>query len=314
MKADVPVYLFTGFLESGKTKFIRETLEDERFNAGEETLVIMCEEGEEELIPEDIGPEVHLEIIDDERKINPVNLDRLVEKHKAERVMVEYNGMWMLDKFFQAMPENWIIYQEFSFADSRSFLSYNANMRQQVYDKLKSCDCIVFNRWDDSLDKMEFHKIVRAASRRTEIYYEHPNGEADLDEIEDPLPFDKTAPSFEVADSDYALWYRDLDESMDDYEGKVVRVKGIAGNSRMLTGSDFIFGRQLMTCCEADIRMAALACEWKGEKPQIGRWYILEGQLHIKNSKAYGKKKGPVFTVTKLEPCQAPDQPVATFY
>ena len=44
----IPVYAFTGFLDAGKTKFIQETLEDERFNTGERTLVLICEEGEEE--------------------------------------------------------------------------------------------------------------------------------------------------------------------------------------------------------------------------------------------------------------------------
>ena len=44
----IPVYAFTGFLESGKTKFIQETLEDPRFNSGERTLLLVCEEGEEE--------------------------------------------------------------------------------------------------------------------------------------------------------------------------------------------------------------------------------------------------------------------------
>ena len=45
---EIPVYLFTGFLESGKTLFIQDTLEDKRFNAGERTLLIQCEEGEVE--------------------------------------------------------------------------------------------------------------------------------------------------------------------------------------------------------------------------------------------------------------------------
>ena len=44
----IPVYSFTGFLDSGKTKFIQETLEDSRFNAGERTLLLIFEEGEEE--------------------------------------------------------------------------------------------------------------------------------------------------------------------------------------------------------------------------------------------------------------------------
>ena len=48
----IPVYLFTGFLEGGKTKFIQETLEDGRFNKGEPTLLLVCEEGIEEYAPE----------------------------------------------------------------------------------------------------------------------------------------------------------------------------------------------------------------------------------------------------------------------
>ena len=46
---DIPVYLFLGFLESGKTKFIQETFEDERFDSGERTLLLVMEEGEEDV-------------------------------------------------------------------------------------------------------------------------------------------------------------------------------------------------------------------------------------------------------------------------
>ena len=48
---DIPVYLFTGFLEAGKTKFIQETLEDPGFNDGQKTLLIVTEEGEVEYQP-----------------------------------------------------------------------------------------------------------------------------------------------------------------------------------------------------------------------------------------------------------------------
>ena len=43
----VPVYLVNGFLESGKTAFIQETLSDPYFSDGGKTLLIACEEGEE---------------------------------------------------------------------------------------------------------------------------------------------------------------------------------------------------------------------------------------------------------------------------
>ena len=47
----LPVYLFTGFLEGGKTRIIQESLNDQNFNSGEKTLILMCEEGIEELEP-----------------------------------------------------------------------------------------------------------------------------------------------------------------------------------------------------------------------------------------------------------------------
>ena len=48
MANEIPVYLFVGFLESGKTKFIQETFEDPNFDSGDKTLLLICEEGEEE--------------------------------------------------------------------------------------------------------------------------------------------------------------------------------------------------------------------------------------------------------------------------
>ena len=45
--AQIPMYVFTGFLESGKTKFIQGTLEDPRFNSGERTLLLVLERSEE---------------------------------------------------------------------------------------------------------------------------------------------------------------------------------------------------------------------------------------------------------------------------
>ena len=45
---EIPCYLFVGMLESGKTKFIQETMEDPQFDSGDKTLLLICEEGEEE--------------------------------------------------------------------------------------------------------------------------------------------------------------------------------------------------------------------------------------------------------------------------
>ena len=312
---DVPVYLFTGFLEAGKTKFIQETLQDKRFCNGERTLLLVCEEGEEEYAPDLFADKsVFIRTIEDASEMTVENLGRLLAETRAERVVIEYNGMWLLDLLYSAMPENWMVYQEFMFADATTFLSYNANMRQLVYDKLKSCELVVFNRFRADMDRMEFHKIVRGASRRSDIAYEYPGGKVEYDDIQDPLPFDLDAPVVEIGDDDYAVWYRDLSEEPKKYEGKTVRFRCRALVRQKLPPHCFVVGRHVMTCCVEDIQFAGLVCQWDGaETIADDSWMILTAELHFKFSRAYGKK-GPVLTYLSHESCEAPAQDVATFY
>lgn len=315
MNREMPVYLFTGFLEAGKTKFIQETMEDPAFNSGEKTLILLCEEGVEELdFSRFSSPNAALEILEEQEQINSEYLAALEKRHSPERIIIEYNGMWLLDRLFTEMPPSWVIYQEFCFADAGSFVSYNQNMRQLVYDKLKSADCVIFNRYRADMDKLPLHKIVRGVSRRPDIYYELPSGDAIIDDIVDPMPFDINAPVIEIADSDYALWYRDLDENMDAYRGKTVKFKGITGVSTALSGGDFVIGRQVMTCCVDDIQMAGLACRWNGPRPARRQWKMITAKIKIEESPAYGGKIGPVLLVTAMDNADEPYDPVATFY
>lgn len=314
---EIPVYLFTGFLEAGKTRFIQGTLEDKRFNAGEPTLVLLCEEGVEELdlsrMPGQ-GKNVTVQVVDSEEELTTANMARWCGDCRAKRVMVEYNGMWLLDTLYGAMPEGWTIYQEICFVDSKTFMGYNANMRNLVVDKFNSCELVVFNRWDPAADKMPFHKIVRATSRRSDIAYEHIDGEVEYDDIEDPLPFDVNAPVIEIADEDYALWYRDLNENMDTYQGKTVKFKGIVATEGRIPADSFVIGRHIMTCCEADITYGGIVCDWKGAKTLHQRdWVVLTARLSVEYHKSY-RKKGPVLKALKVEPATAPEQQVVTYY
>ncbi len=312
---DIPVYLFTGFLESGKTKFIQETLEDKRFNKGERTLLLVCEEGEEEYDPTRFsGKNVFIETLESQDEMNEENLKALLKKHRASRVVVEYNGMWMLDVLYNAMPEEWAVYQEFTFADGRTFLNYNANMRQLVNDKLQSTELLVVNRAEPELDRVEVHKIVRSANKRADIAYETVDGHVEYDAIEDPPPYDISAPIVEIELDAYAWWYRDLTEEYDKFNGKTVRVRAMVITQGKLPDNTFVFGRQLMTCCVEDIRFAGLAARYDriAELTNEG-WYTITAKVESRFSKVYNRR-GPVFTVESIEPAAAPEQPVATFY
>ncbi|MDO4815808.1 MAG: GTP-binding protein [Bacillota bacterium] len=312
---DVPVYLFTGFLEAGKTKFIQETLEDKRFNNGERTLLIVCEEGEEEYdVSTFSAPNVFIRVLDGLEELTMGNLREWLAKDDCERVVIEYNGMWLLDELYSRLPEYWMVYQEFMFADANTFESYNSNMRQLVYDKLKSAELVVFNRYSDKLDQMTLHKIVRGVSRRCDIAYEYTDGTVKYDEIEDPLPFDVNAPVIEIGDQDYALWYRDMSEEPEKYEDKTVRFKCRYLKRKKVPAGNFIVGRHIMTCCADDIQFAGLICKWEDSDSIVGdSWHILTAKINHKFSRAYGKK-GPVLTLISQEDCEVPEQPVASFY
>ena len=312
---EIPVYLFTGFLEAGKTKFIIETLHDPNFNDGKKPyLLICCEEGEEEYDPEVLPPNVKLASFSEEQAVTPDRIAAMQKRAGAEVVVIEYNGMWSLDHIYNALPENFKVFQEILIADSKTILNYNANMRQLVVDKLSSAEMVVFNRTDDKTDRMPLHKLVRGVSRKANICYEDLNGEIDFDDIEDPLPYDINAPIIEIEDVDFAIFYRDMSEDFEKYDGKRVRFKGITARDESLPKSHFAIGRHIMTCCADDIAYRGLVAKGTcGLDIKTRDWITVEGILNVEYSKLY-QSKGPVISVEKAERAEKPIEEVATFY
>ena len=312
---ETPVYMFVGFLESGKTKFIQETLEDERFDTGENTLLLVMEEGEEEYNEKKFAVKnVKIAYLDEKEDLTEEKLTALQLEHDATRVLVEYNGMWLLEDFFRAMPEGWMINQLMTFFDSNTVLNYNANMRQLVFDKIENTQMVVFNRYSSKIDKMDLHKLVRGITRRADIVYEYEDGKADFDDIEDPLPFDVNAPVIEIADRDYAFFYRDLAENMENYIGKTVKFKGVIATDKRLPEANVVIGRHIMTCCEEDIQYSGLACVLpKAMDLQTRDWLEITAKIEFVKHTIY-KGKGPVLMATIAEKCDKPEQELATFY
>ncbi len=315
MKPQIPVYIFTGFLEAGKTKAIQETMEDKRFHDGERTLLLLCEEGVEEFDTSRFsGGNVYTEIVEDEKDLSPELLLSFEKKYNIERVIVEYNGMWMLSSLADSLPPKWFIYQEIMFADAVTFASYNANMRSLVVDKLTNTEMIVLNRSTDATDKDEIHKIVRGINRRCAIAYEQFDGTMQYDEQEDPLPFDIDADIIEIQDRDYALWYRDMAEEMKKYIGKTVKFKGIVAVSDKFPDGEVVCGRHVMTCCVDDIEFKGMITRLpKGVKLKNRDWIIITAKFTKEFHKLY-RGKGPILTVTDMALSSAPEQEVATFY
>lgn len=311
----IPVYAFTGFLDSGKTKFIQETLEDPRFNAGERTLVLIFEEGEEEY---DLSTypykNVYLEVVD-QQTVSTEELKALQKKYKAERVVAELNGMQQVGDLYMRFPSQWAIAQEVMFADSTTIMAYNANMCNLVMDKLVGAQMVVFNRMTPGADVMPFHKLARAANRRIDILYDYTDGTTKFDEIEDPLPFDINAPVIEIKDEDYALWYRDVSEEPEKYSGKTVHFKAQVAMLRRDKNNMFAPGRFVMTCCVEDIQFCGIPCRYdEASKLESRSWVMVTAKITAEEHPLYKGDVGPMLTALSVETGAQPADPdVATF-
>ena len=311
----IPVYAFTGFLDSGKTKFIQETLEDPRFNDGERTLVLLFEEGEEEF---DLSTYPHknvwIETLD-QQNVTTKELANLQKKYKAERIVAELNGMQQVGDLYMKFPEPWVVAQEVMFADATTILQYNANMRNLVMDKLVGAQMVVFNRLEKGCDVMPFHKLARAASRRIDILYDYTDGSTQFDEIEDPLPYDMNADIICIKDDDYAVFYRDCTEEPEKYDGKTVCFKAQVAMLRRDKNGMFAPGRFVMTCCVEDIQFCGIPCRYKGAKDLESRsWVMVTAVINAEKHRLYKGDLGPVMTAIEVKTGAQPADPdVAEF-
>ena len=312
---EIPVYLFTGFLEAGKTRFIQETLEDERFNTGEKTLLLLCEEGEEEYDPDRFAaPAVTLVPVRDKSELSGEYLRDLAAKHHTDRVIVEYNGMWKLAELLNILPKNWVVYQNICLANAATFERYALNMRSLMLDQVGPAEMVIFNRVADDMNRMTLHQLVREASRRAEISYENLAGAVDYDELEDPLPYDMTADIIEIADDDYGLWYMDITENPQDYYGKTVRFLAQACQTPRVPKGAFVPGRFLMTCCVQDITFVGLMCKAElAASYENYSWITVTARVKKEYAAIY-KGEGPVLVAQAITPAEKTQKDVVTPY
>ena len=319
MPKQIPVYLFVGQLESGKTKFIQETMEDPNFDSGDKTLLLVCEEGEIEYDPSKFAfGGVHVAQIEDKSELTAENLTALEKKSGCGRVIIEYNGMWLIQELYDALPDNWLIYQSLATADGTTIKTYagDSAMRSLLLDKIARSELIVFNRAeavnnDDA--RQELHKLVRQASRKCDIAYEFKDGSVAYDDIPDPLPFDINADPIDIPDDDFGIWYMDCQDEPQKYTGKTVKFLAQVCQTNRAGKNSFVPGRFAMTCCVQDIQFVGFPCSYDGYKALEQRaWVKVTAKVGYKFHNIY-RGKGPVLTALSVEPAEKPLNDVVTF-
>lgn len=314
---EVPVYVITGFLESGKTSFIRSVLSDPEFSQGERTLLIVCEEGIEEYdqkVLNSANANTQVVMIEEESRLTPAYLQQLQNKYMPERVLIEFNGMWNSAAFLSMkMPSLWLIYQVICQIDAGTFNVYLNNMRSIMMETIKTADTVVFNRCTGETPRNSLRRTIKAVNRPASIVFESEQGVMD-DPQDEELPFDINAEVIDILDDDFGLWYMDVSEFPDKYDGKTVRIKGKVYKSTRLPRGCFVPGRIAMVCCANDAQMIGFLC--KTDNPAALRknsWVTVTARIKVEESPAYKGKKGPILYAADIRPAQPPEEEIAYF-
>lgn len=318
---EIPLYLVNGFLESGKTTFIKETIKDPEFSKKYKTLLIICEEGEEEYEETELKKlNINLISVENEEELNEEFLNKCEKIYEPHRIMIEFNGMWKTNEFSKVkLPDNWIMVQVITIINAITYNNYLSNMRSIILEQLKYSDTIIFNRCNESTNKIELRRSVKPVNRKGQIIYESADNVIQ-DTGEDELPYDLEADVIEICDDDYGIWYMDAMDNPKKYNGKVVKFTAMVYLSEKLPRNSFVPGRFAMTCCADDIAFMGMPCKVDSEnigtlnlKDLINKQYInITAKIRSEFYKEY-KGKGPVLYAQKMESVREPEEPIIYF-
>lgn len=309
------IYLITGFLESGKTSFINEIMADPSFFQGEKTILLCCEEGfeayDEALLA---GTSTEVVVVENETDLTGSFLKEINARYHPERVIIEYNGTWKLESLFSAKkPKGWVLGQVVSLANAETFRNYVNNMRTMIADSVRQADTVIFNRCTPDTDKGAFRRIIRALNPRVEILFDNTDGTIDDGRTEADLPYDVHADTITIADEDFGIWYLDALESPERYDGKLVRVKGLAFHPHTAREDGlFVLGRLAMTCCAEDISAIGFVCKADGAPPAEKQW--IDAIVRVK--KGYSplhKREAVVLHLRKFKAAKKPAEELVYF-
>ena len=303
MEPNVMVYLMTGFLDSGKTQFLKFTMQQDYFQIDGKTLLILCEEGEEEYSPmEMLKYGVVIEKVEEREDLTEEFLEDLNRKHEPERVVIEYNGMWKVSDFeAMKLPDGWAIEQKLTTVDASTFQMYLTNLKPLFVEMVRGAELVLFNRCEDLKPLPGYRRSVKVVSPQAEVIFEDEQGEIE-NIFEDDVPYDLKAPVIKIAREDYGIWYVDMMENPDRYRGKTVEFTAKVLKPRAFPSKVFLPGRMAMTCCADDTTFLGYVCRSAyAPKLKAGQWVDIRAKVRYANVSVY-QGEGPVLEAENIEP------------
>lgn len=309
-----PIYLITGFLESGKTSLIKSMLEDEGFSSGERTLIIQCEEGIEEYESALLKKaNAVVEEVEDFADLTLELLNGFEVKYVPERIIIEYNSVWGVENLFRIKkPDAWELAQMVTMVDATTFDNYMTNMRTLMTEAMKLADLIIVNRCTETTEKSRMRRVMKAMNNSANFLFENTDGTADDGVGEEDLPYDMKADIIDIKDEDFGIWYIDCMEHPDRYNGRTVRVKAQAFKMEDLPKRSYVLGRYAMTCCAADVGGIGFICRYLKKRPVENSWVKVTAKCEAAYSAIHGRD-AIVLIETDVEDAEKPEDELVYF-
>lgn len=246
---EVPLFILNGFLESGKTTIIKEIIENNENYQDNSTVIIACEQGEEEYDAKWCEKyQVHVEYIEDQEEFTPEFMRNLDQIYRADQYVIEYNSFFDFDA--QEFPNYMVIYQQITLIDSTTFGVMFNNMRKVFQSMVKDSSLVIFNRCDGVKDLSQYRRWIRGLNQQAQIAFEGANGRLTA-MLEEDLPYDLSQKEIAFEEDVYPTWYIEVFDNSEKYFNKVFKFKAFV---RDITPKTFVLGRNVMTCCAEDIQ------------------------------------------------------------
>ncbi|MCI8746914.1 MAG: GTPase [Lachnospiraceae bacterium] len=318
-KKEMMVYVILGFLEAGKTSLIRDLVTDDMFDGNAKTLILACEEGEEEYTQEVLQKGLSAcEYIEDEDSFNGKIFEKFLKKHRPDRLIIEYNGMWPVKHIPQIYDEledicfdSEVVFQTLAVVNDETFALYMKNMPSMMVEHFKVSQMVIINRCSLETNKRAIRGSIKAVNPSAQIVYESEDDA--FYEMKEEMPFDINADVINIEDDDFGLWYIDMTEHQENYNGKTLKVTGMIQKAPGLPKEFVVFGRFAMTCCADDVQYMGFLCKADSWKEYKNKQYVtVTARMEYKYMKEYGEE-GPVFYAEEVEEAEKPKEELVYF-
>lgn len=307
----IPVFVVTGFLDSGKTTLVKGTLMEQEWIEPGLTLLIRCEEGEEEYSKEYLDKnDMVLLNIEEIEQLNADFFKNCDKNYHPTQVVIEYNGMWKLVELLMIKyPRNWQLQGVYSTVNGLTLDMYLKNMRNVLMEQLTESELIVVNRCPAGIDRSGFRRALKVQNPMAQLIFEDTDGNI-IQPSEEDLPYDVKGDKIVIEDIDFGIWYVDAYDHPNLYLGKEIEFTAQAFHPKGMNQDMFVPVRKIMTCCADDIRYYGYPCKVPaGTEIPLKKWVRIRARFEFESVTSFGNEQ-PVLYLTHIEQTKKPEEDI----